>query len=113
VGAQTAGVDVLLLDKIAFASASGSPDSRARCSPRLHGLSTNGVVTTTKGFEIIVIGGLAPSRRADRRVLLGIAEIARVDLHRSAYQNAYGFVLLLLVLAIRPSGLFGERVRQA
>ena len=29
------------------------------------------------------------------------------------YQNVYGFLLVILVLLLRPSGLFGERVRQA
>jgi branched-chain amino acid transport system permease protein len=29
------------------------------------------------------------------------------------YQNAYGFLLVILVLLVRPTGLFGERTRQA
>jgi len=29
----------------------------------------------------------------------------------SAYRDLYGFVLLILVLVVRPTGLFGERER--
>ena len=31
----------------------------------------------------------------------------------SPYQNAYGFALVLLILLVRPYGLFGERGREA
>jgi branched-chain amino acid transport system permease protein len=31
----------------------------------------------------------------------------------SAYRDLYGFVLLIALLVLRPSGLFGERERTA
>ncbi|SEC27534.1 amino acid/amide ABC transporter membrane protein 1, HAAT family [Rhizobiales bacterium GAS191] len=115
VGAQTAGVDVLALDKIAFGIGVGLAGlAGALLAPVFMVYPTNGVVTTTKGFEIIVIGGLGSIPGAlIAGVLLGIAESLGSTFIASAYQNAYGFVLLLLVLALRPSGLFGERIRQA
>jgi branched-chain amino acid transport system permease protein len=115
VGAQTSGVDVLSLDKVAFGIGVGLAGlAGALLAPVFMVYPTNGVVTTTKGFEIIVIGGLGSIPGAlIAGVLLGIAESLGATFIASAYQNAYGFVLLLAVLAVRPSGLFGERIRQA
>ena len=115
VGAQTAGVDVLSLDKVAFGIGVGLAGlAGALLAPVFMVYPTNGVVTTTKGFEIIVIGGLGSIPGAlIAGILLGVAESLGSTFIASAYQNAYGFMLLLLVLAVRPSGLFGERIRQA
>ena len=115
VGAQTAGVDVLSLDKLAFGIGVGLAGlAGALLAPVFMVYPTDGVVTTTKGFEIIVIGGLGSVPGAlIAGIALGIAESLGATFIASAYQNAYGFVLLLLVLALRPSGLFGERLRQA
>jgi branched-chain amino acid transport system permease protein len=115
VGAQTSGVDVLSLDKLAFGIGVGLAGlAGALLAPVFMVYPTDGVVTTTKGFEIIVIGGLGSVPGAlIAGVALGIAESLGATFIASAYQNAYGFVLLLLVLALRPSGLFGERLRQA
>jgi branched-chain amino acid transport system permease protein len=115
IAAQTAGVDVLSLDMVAFGIGVGLAGlAGALLAPVFMVYPTNGVVTTTKGFEIIVIGGLGSVPGAlVAGLLLGIAESLGSTFIASAYQNAYGFLLLLLVLALRPSGLFGERVRQA
>ena len=115
VGAQTSGVDVLSLDRIAFGIGVGLAGlAGALLAPVFMVYPTDGVVTTTKGFEIIVIGGLGSnSGCADRRGRARHRESLGATFIASAYQNAYGFVLLLLVFALRPSGLFGERLRQA
>jgi branched-chain amino acid transport system permease protein len=115
VGAQTAGVDVLRLDQIAFGiGVALAGFAGALLAPVFLVFPTNGVVTTTKGFEIIVIGGLGSIPGAlIAGVLLGVAESLGASFIASAYQNAYGFILLLIVLMIRPSGLFGEKLREA
>lgn len=115
VGVQIAGVDVLRLDQIAFGIGVGLAGlAGALLAPVLLVFPTNGVVTTTKGFEIIVIGGLGSIPGAIvAGILLGVAESLGASFISSPFQNAYGFVLLLLVLLIRPSGLFGERMREA
>jgi len=46
-------------------------------------------------------------------VLLGVVESLGAAFISSPYQNAYGFALVLLVLLVRPYGLFGERGREA
>jgi len=46
-------------------------------------------------------------------LLLGVVESLGAAFISSPYQNAYGFALVLLVLMVRPYGLFGERGREA
>jgi len=115
IGVQTSGVDILRLDRVAFGIGVGLAGiAGALLAPVFLVYPTNGVVTTVKGFEIIVIGGLGSIPGAlIAGVLLGVVESLGAAFISSPYQNAYGFLLVLLVLLIRPTGLFGERGRQA
>jgi len=115
IGAQTAGVDVLRLDQIAFGiGVALAGIAGALLAPVFLVYPTDGVVTTVKGFEIIVIGGLGSIPGAlIAGVLLGVVESLGAAFISAPYQNAYGFLLVLLVLLVRPTGLFGERGRQA
>ena len=59
VAVQTSGVDVYRLDAIAFAIGVALAGlAGALLAPLFMVFPTNGAVTTVKGFEIIVIGGL-------------------------------------------------------
>jgi branched-chain amino acid transport system permease protein len=115
IGAQTSGVDILRLDQIAFGVGVALAGlAGALLAPEFQVYPTNGVVTTVKGFEIIVIGGLGSIPGAlIAGVMLGVVENLGAAFIASPYQNVYGFLLVLLVLLLRPTGLFGERVRQA
>jgi branched-chain amino acid transport system permease protein len=115
VGAQTAGVNVLRLDQIAFGIGVGLAGlAGALLAPVFMVFPTSGVVTTVKGFEIIVIGGLGSIPGAlIAGVLLGVVESLGAAFVAAPYQNVYGFLLVVLVLLVRPTGLFGERTRQA
>ena len=115
VGAQTAGIDVWRLDAIAFAiGVALAGFAGALLAPLFMVFPTNGAVTTVKGFEIIVIGGLGSIPGAlVGGVLLGLVESLGAAFISSPYQNAYGFLIVILVLIIRPNGLFGERGREA
>jgi branched-chain amino acid transport system permease protein len=115
VAAQTSGVDVFRLDAVAFAIGVALAGlAGALLAPLFLVYPTNGAVTTVKGFEIIVIGGLGSIPGAlIGGVLLGVVESLGAAFISSPYQNAYGFVLVLLILLIRPYGLFGERGREA
>jgi branched-chain amino acid transport system permease protein len=115
VGAQTSGIDVFRLDAIAFAMGVALAGlAGALLAPLFMVFPTNGAVTTIKGFEIIVIGGLGSIPGAlIGGLLLGVVESLGASLISSPYQNAYGFLLVILILLIRPMGLFGEREREA
>ena len=115
VGIQTAGVDVLRLDMIAFgvgvalAAAAG-----ALLAPDFLVYPENGSISTFKGFEIIVIGGLGSIMGSIvGGVLLGVIEALGSVFVSAAYKDLYGFVLLIALLVFRPTGLFGERERTA
>ncbi len=115
IGAQTAGVDILRLDQVAFAIGVGLAGiAGALLAPVFNVFPTDGSVTTVKGFEIIVIGGLGSLPGAlVAGILLGVVEALGTNFISSPYQNVYGFLLVLLILLVRPNGLFGERARQA
>ncbi|MEM7538226.1 MAG: branched-chain amino acid ABC transporter permease, partial [Chloroflexota bacterium] len=74
---------------------------------------TNGEITTMKGFEIIIIGGLGSIPGAlIAGVMLGVVESLGSVFIDPNYQHVYGFILLLILLIVRPTGLFGERERE-
>jgi len=61
-----------------------------------------------------VIGGLGSIPGAlIAGVMLGLIESFGAAFVDSAYQNIYGFALVLLILVLKPTGLFGERGREA
>ena len=113
VGIQTAGIDVLRLDMLAFgvgvalAAAAG-----ALLAPDFLVYPENGAISTFKGFEIIVIGGLGSIMGSVvGGLLLGVIEALGSVFLSPAYKDLYGFVLLIALLVFRPTGLFGERER--
>lgn len=115
VGVQTAGVNVLRLDQAAFGiGVALAGVAGALLAPVFLVFPTDGVVTTVKGFEIIVIGGLGSIPGAlIAGILLGLVESLGAAFIASPYQNVYGFLLVLAILMVRPMGLFGERIRAA
>jgi branched-chain amino acid transport system permease protein len=116
IGVQTVGVNVLRLDQIAFGlgvGLAGASGALLASVYLVHPL--NGQVTTMKGFESVIIGGLGSIPGAVVGGLgLGLAEALGSVFINSNYQNVYGFLLVILVLLLRPrTGLFGERTRDA
>lgn len=112
--AQTAGIAIQRIDTIGFgigvalAAAAG-----ALLAPVFLVYPTNGAVSTVKGFEIIVIGGIGSLPGA----VLAAFGLALVESFGSvfldpSYQNLYGFAFLIAFLVFRPQGLFGERERR-
>ncbi|MBV8150903.1 MAG: branched-chain amino acid ABC transporter permease [Candidatus Eremiobacteraeota bacterium] len=114
IGVQTAGVDLQRLDRFAFgAGVALAALAGALLAPVFLVYPTDGAMTTVKGFEIIIIGGLGSIPGAlVGGVLLGVVESLGTVMIAPQYQNAYGFLLVLIVLLIRPVGLFGRRLRE-
>src|SRR5262249_38208936 len=115
VGIQTAGVDVLRLDMVAFgvgvALAAGAG---ALLAPDFLVYPENGSISTFKGFEIIVIGGLGSILGSILGGgLLGLIEALGSVFLSAAVKDPYGFLRLTALLVVRPPGLFGERERTA
>jgi branched-chain amino acid transport system permease protein len=61
-----------------------------------------------KGFAIIVIGGLGSIVGAMVAGLaIGLVEVLSVGYLASSYRDAFTFGFMVLVLLLRPQGLFG------
>ncbi len=114
-GALSAGINLPRIDMYAFgigvalAGAAG-----ALLAPVFLVYPESGALSTVKGFEIIVIGGLGsiPGSIAGG-LLLGVVESLGSVAFSASFRDVYGFGLLILLLALRPSGLWGEQAREA
>lgn len=113
VGVQTAGINVLQIDQVAFAlGVTLAGIAGALLAPVFNVFPENGAVTTMKGFEIIIIGGMGSlPGAAIGGLLLGIVESLGSVFIDSSLRNVYGFIFLILILLIKPTGLFGEKER--
>jgi branched-chain amino acid transport system permease protein len=68
-----------------------------------------GSVPAVKAFAIVIIGGLGSIPGAIiGGLLLGIAENFTVFTIGGAWKDAVAFLILIVVLIIKPTGLFGE-----
>jgi branched-chain amino acid transport system permease protein len=68
-----------------------------------------GVMLGLKGFSAAILGGMGNSMGAVAGgLLLGILESLGAGFVSSGYKDAIAFVVILLVLFLRPSGLFGR-----
>ncbi len=62
-----------------------------------------------KGFAAAILGGLGnPMAGVAGGLLVGLAESFSVSVLPSAYKDATAFTILLLMLFLRPHGLFGS-----
>ncbi len=83
----------------------------ALMSPISAAFYENGIFLGLKGFAAAVAGGLGnPLGAVAGGVLIGIVESLAAGYFSSGYKDAIAFILLVLVLIVRPAGLIGRAV---
>jgi branched-chain amino acid transport system permease protein len=108
--ARLVGIKVNIMILISFAlSAAIGAVAGAVITPMSLMEYDRGALLALKGFGAAVLGGLGSFYGAVvAGVFLGIIESMCAGLVSSGYKDAVALILLLLVLYVRPSGLFGN-----
>ena len=79
-------------------------------SPITYSQYDGGTNLAIKGFTVAILGGLGNSMAAVAAgMLLGIIEAFSISVVPLAFQDAISIAILLIILFIRPHGLFGNR----
>ena len=69
-----------------------------------------GVAMALKGFAAAMLGGMGvPAGALAGGLLLGLIEALTAGYVSSVYKDAVAFVLILVILFVRPQGLFGRK----
>ncbi|MGR3625914.1 MAG: branched-chain amino acid ABC transporter permease, partial [Limimaricola sp.] len=72
-----------------------------------------GVLMALKGFSATMLGGVgSPLGALAGGLLIGLIEALTAGYISSDYKDASAFVVILLVLFLRPQGLFGARITE-
>jgi len=70
----------------------------------------SGTPLAIKGFTVAILGGLGNSTAAvGAGMILGILESFSIWIMPAAYKDVISISILLIILFVRPSGLFGSR----
>ena len=112
-GARVVGIDVQRYANLAVATSGVLAAAGATLlAPLFFVYPTSGSLTLAKAFVIVVIGGLGSIEGTLLGGLtLGLVESFGATYLSSSYRDAYGFLLMILVLLLWPRGLFGKRER--
>lgn len=113
--ASLMGVNINLIYTATFALGSGlAAAAGALLGPVFVVTTTMGNTAALKAFAIVILGGLGSIQGAAiGGFILAFAEEMGSGYISSGYRDAMGFVLIILVLMFKPTGLFyvrGERV---
>ena len=111
-GAMLVGINVERIDVISF----GLGCALAAAAGTLWVVSGQvfnpymGSIPAVKAFAIIILGGLGSIPGAIiGGLLMGIAENGAAYYLGGVWKDAISFVILIVVLVVRPTGLFGEK----
>ncbi len=110
-GAAMVGISVSRVSILTFAIATGLAAAAAGLASPLAFISPDMANTLVlKAFVIIVLGGLGSIKGAILGgYLLGVMEALAIAYVSAAYKDVWAFAALILILAIKPTGLFGGR----
>ncbi len=110
-GAQLCGINTRFMINLSFALSAGI-GALAGCAvaPLTQTHYDIGTDLAVKGFTVAVLGGLGNSYGAVfAGLFLGILEAYTITIYPEAYKGVITIIILLIVLFIRPNGIFGSR----
>jgi len=107
------GVRIARIHTATFAIGSGlAAAAGALLGPIFLAYPSMGDLASLKAFSVVILGGLGNVAGATLGgLLLGVAEELGAGYVSSGYRDAVGFVIIILVLLLRPSGLFARAER--
>jgi branched-chain amino acid transport system permease protein len=112
--AEYMGIKTTFVISLSFAIGGGIASiAGILVSPLTFASSTMGLLIGLKGFAVAIMGGLGSGQGAIiGGLLLGICEVFAGSLISPGYRDIVAFILLILVLALKPDGLFGEAIQE-
>jgi branched-chain amino acid transport system permease protein len=112
-GAEVVGIPVGRASRSVFATACGFAGLAGGLLAPLYSVyPSSGVGPMATSFTIIVLGGMGSIVGAlVGGLVVGVVETVCVVYVSSAYAGGYAFAIMILVLLVRPNGLFGQRER--
>ena len=107
--AAVCGIDVDRMNPVAFGIGTAmAAAAGALLAPTFLVYPGSGALAASKANAILVLGGMGSVKGAIiGALLLGVLESLGVLFLAPGYRDVYGFMLIVLVLLIRPTGLFG------
>jgi branched-chain amino acid transport system permease protein len=107
------GVPIQRIHSTTFALGSGlAAAAGALLGPVFVVTPTMGDLAAAKAFAIVILGGLGNLLGATLGgFILAFAEEIGVGYVSSGYRDAFGFLLIILILLVRPTGLFAQKER--
>jgi len=111
-GAMLVGINVNWVSSLTFAISTATAAAAASLVAPIFMISpTMGALLGMKAFVIVILGGLGSIPGAIvGGYILGILEAIGGGYLSAAYKDVYAFGALILILSIRPTGLFGKEV---
>ncbi|MFZ5634877.1 MAG: branched-chain amino acid ABC transporter permease [Bacillota bacterium] len=111
-GAMLVGINVNRVSSLTFAISTGTAAAAACLVAPIFMISPDmGTNLITKAFVIVILGGLGSIPGAIvGGYILGIIEALGGGYISADYKDVFAFGALLLILAIKPTGLFGREV---
>jgi len=107
------GIQIGTIHTATFALGSGlAAAAGALLGPVFVAYPTMGDLAAAKAFAIVILGGLGSIAGATAGgFILALAEELGAGYISSGYRDAMGFVLIILILVFKPTGLFAQKER--